>query len=673
MADKTDNAGADTGPAKDAIVKEALEVFDLCEERERDNRADALDDLEFARLAKQWDDRDVQARKRDGRPFLTVNKLPAYIRQVVNDVRQNTPSIIVHPVDSNADVRTAEVINGLIRNIETTSDADVAYDTAADFAVSSGFGAFRINLAYSDDDTFDKDIQIKRIANPFSVYGDPHSFAADSADWNVAFVTNRMTKKAFEKKYKGAAPVDWESDPYDSLAAPWLCDDEVQVAEYWKREEVARTVLLLSDGTVINADEYQANQEYFQAIGLAVIADRPVRSHKVTQYVLNGVETLETVDWVGRFIPVVPVYGDDVIVNERRYLRSLIRDAKDPQRMFNYWRTTATELVALAPKAPFIGPKGAFDFDPNWATANTQSHAYLEYEGNVAPQRQAFAGVPAGALQEALNCSDDMKAIMGLYDASLGAQSNETSGRAIMARQREGDVSNFHFSDNLSRAIRHAGRIVLDLIPKVYTTERMVRILGVDGKPQSVPINQPVILQDGQPPQPAPQPTAPGMAPQVPNGALLHVFDLTVGKYDLTVETGPSFTTQREEAANQMIELLRAFPQAAPVIGDLLAKNLDWPGAEEISQRLQALQQHQFGGTPGQPGAQPGQPGQMPPEAMAIIQKLQAQVAALAQQNTALQADHSVDVANAQTKQFEAQTKRMQAITAASRPSHIPQ
>jgi hypothetical protein len=234
--------------------------------------------------------------------------------------------------------------------------------------------------------------------------------------------------------------------------------------------------------------------------------------------------------------------------------------------MYNYWRTASTELVALAPKTPFIGRRGAFDTDAaKWASANTQSHAFIEYDGPEAPQRQPYAGVPAGALQEALNASDDMKAIMGMYDASLGARSNETSGKAIMARQREGDVSTFHYIDNLSRAIRHAGRMRIDLIPKVYSAPRMVRILGPSGEAEMAAINQPLA------------------------GSLEKVFDLGVGRYDLTVSAGPSYTSRREEAASQMIELIRAYPPAAPLIGDLLAKNLDWPGADEVAKRLASL------------------------------------------------------------------------------------
>jgi hypothetical protein len=286
-----------------------------------------------------------------------------------------------------------------------------------------------------------------------------------------------------------------------------------------------------------------------------------VASHKVVQRILTGAEVLETVDWAGRFIPLVPVYGEELHIDGRRRLRSLVRDAKDPQRMFNYWRTTSTELVALAPKTPFIGRKGAFETDSaKWATANVQTHAYIEYDGPEPPQRQMFAGPPAGAVQEALTASDDMKAIMGLYDASLGARSNETSGRAIMARQREGDVSTFHYIDNLNRSLRHAGRILIDLIPKVYATPRVIRVLGADGQARAVNVNSSASAA----PSAASPPAAGAQAD--PNGELKSVeriYDLTVGRYDLTVEAGPSFTSRREEAANQMIELIQAYPAAA--------------------------------------------------------------------------------------------------------------
>jgi hypothetical protein len=309
--------------------------------------------------------------------------------------------------------------------------------------------------------------------------------------------------------------------------------------------------------------------------------------------------------------------------------------------MYNYWRTMATELVALAPKAPFIGRVGAFETERGkWETANSATHAFIEYDGPEAPQRQGFAGVPAGALQEALSTSDEMKAILGIYDASLGARSNETSGRAIMARQREGDVSTFHFVDNLSRAIRHAGRILIDLIPHVYSTERIIRVMGVDGSPRNVPINQETQALDEKG-----QPVVDGEGRPIPA-----VYALDAGKYDLIVAAGPSYTSRREEAAEQMTALIQAFPQAAPLLGDLIAKSMDWPEHEEVAKRLAALNPQ-------------GQQQGIPPELQQQIQQGQAMIGQLQAENEAMKSDQSLKAAELQVKQFEAQTKRFEAET----------
>ncbi len=626
------------------ILKDAREAFDLARDCEAENRLAAVDDIRFARLGEQWPEKVRRDRELDGRPCLTINRLPAFIRQVVNDARQNKPSIVCHPVDDAADPETAEILNGLIRNIEQSSDAEVAYDTALDFAVTGGFGYFRINTRYARDDGFDQDLVIERVADPFSIYGDPHSTAADSSDWNTAFVVDSLPRAAFEARWKGAQAVDWQAEAYGGLPGTWMDGDRVMVAEYWRREAATRTILALSDGQVVEEGVYRAQKAMFDALGVSVIGQpRMVASHKVTQRVLTGAEVLETVDWAGKYIPIVPVYGEELHVDGKRRLRSLVRDAKDPQRMFNYWRTTSTELVALAPKAPFIGRKGAFETDATkWATANVQTHAYIEYDGPEPPQRQGFGGVPAGAIQEALNAADDMKSIMGLYDASLGARSNETSGRAIMARQREGDVSTFHYIDNLSRAIRHAGRILIDLIPKVYSAPRVVRVLGPSGDAQLAPVNQKL--------------QAPGPDKESQARKIEKIYDLTVGKYDLTVKSGPSFTSRREEAATQMIELIRAYPQAAPIMGDLLAKNLDWPGADEIAGRLAAMLPAEL--KPGSPELD---------AAKAQIAKLAQALQAAAGKIAGLEQDRANEARRLEIAAFEAQTERMRATAADDR------
>lgn len=572
------------------LLATGKKTFERCESAERDNREIALEDIKFARLGEQWPEEIKKKRQMAQRPVLTINKMPAFIRQVVNDARQNKPSIKVHPVDDKADPRTAEIINGLIRNIEYTSNADVAYDTAGEAAIVGGFGYWRIGLDYSYADAFDMDLSIERVSNQFSVYGDPNSTAADSSDWDDAFIVDRMPKDKFKRKYKKAKNKEGDAVTVDFDTGSvgygdWVNDDGVMIAEWWHREEVDETFYLLSNGHTYSSKQFEDEdvQTGISAGTLTVVKERTGKTHKVTQTIMTGADVLEVNDWPGCYIPIVPVYGDEIIVEGKRHFRGLIHNAKDAQRMVNYWRSTSTELVALAPRVPYIGEEGAFDVDNNWNTANTENHSYLEYKaGKQPPQRQPLdSGAAGGALQEALNASDDMKAIIGLYDASLGARSNETSGKAIMARQREGDVATFHFVDNISRAIRHTGRILIDLIPKVYSGERIIRILGEDGTPSNVKVNsqepQQVMDGDGKP------------RVDETGQAIMALHDLTAGKYDLTVSTGPSFTTQREEAAAQMTEFVRAFPAAAPIIGDLLAKSLDWPGADEIAERLKKI------------------------------------------------------------------------------------
>lgn len=659
---------------KDTLA-EALEHFKLSEEAESENRKAWIDDVRFARLGEQWPDGVKRQREIDGRPCLTINRMPAMLRQVVNDARQNKPAIKVHPVDSGAKRETAEILNGLIRNIEYTSNADVAYDTALDHAVTGGFGYFRIDVDYACDDEFDLDIKICRIANPLTVYGDENSTAADSSDWNKAFITELYTEREFEKRWKGAEKSNWESS-YRDLPDGWRDNELVRVAEWWTREEVPAKLLKLSDGMVLYVNEYMRIKDILDAQGITVVGERDTKTNKVKQKIISGAEVLEENEWAGKYIPIVPVYGDEVMVEGKRHWISLTRWAKDPQQMFNYWRTASTELVALAPKAPYLGPKGAFNTDANkWATANNVSYPYIEYDGGVMPQRQPFAGPPAGALQEALNASDDMKSTMGIYDAALGARSNETSGRAILQRQRESDTATFNYIDNLSRAIRHAGRVMVDLIPKVYNAPRIIRVIHEDGSNESVPINQPFTPDQAKSPQA--QAYEAGKTQETVDG-LTRIYDVTTGKYDVTCEAGPSFSTKREEAAAQMMELGRMFPPMMQVAGDLLVKNLDWPGADDIADRLKAMLPPQLQGQSPQVMQMRQQMQQMDQMAKQAVSQLNQQIAQLQQQlqqekshdaQAMLQAD--IDRKKLEIDEYNAVTNRMKVTAPAMTPQDI--
>lgn len=635
---------ADKKPEHDSddILRRARKAFERAEDYERDNRDRAEDDIRFAMLEEQWPEDIAKLRKMENRPCLTINKLKAFVRQVVNDARQNKPQIKVGAVDDKADPETAKVFDGLIRNIEYMSNADTAYDTGAECSVSGGFGYWRVTREYSCEDVFQMDLYIRRVANQFSIYGDPDSMEADSSDWNSAFVIDRVPKDEYSRRYKDktdangdACDVSFDSDAWRA-ADNWIDDDSVILAEWWVREQVEKTLYLLSDGTVVDDLEAPDIAAQLDAGMLEVKTDRPAMSYKVTQYIVSGADVLEVNEWPGKYIPIIPVYGSEVVLEGKRYFQSLINPAKDAQRMFNYWRSTATEMVALAPKTPWIGKKGTFDSDAErWATSNTATHAYIEFDGEM-PQRQPLdSGPAAGALQEALNAADDMKAIIGMYDASLGARSNETSGKAIMARQREGDVATFHFIDNLSRAIRHTGRVLIDLIPYVYSDARVIRVIGEDGTQGMEQINAPVPQMDenGQP------------ATDEQGNPLMAMRDVTVGKYDIVVRAGPSFTTRREEAAMQMTELVRAFPQAAPYIADLMAKNFDWPGADEIAERFKAMM--------------PGQ--QIPPEVQEQIEQGMEQIQSLTEENQKLKGEVVQAKTNTEVEAMKMQTEQMKA------------
>lgn len=645
--------------SKADIHEDALELFDLCVSSDSENRLLAEEDIRFVKLREQWPEGVKRQRLEEGRPCLTIDQLGSVVRQVVNDSRLNKPSIKVKPVDSKADPKTAEILGGLIRNIEYSSNADVAYDTAIDYAVTSGRGYFRINAQYASDDTFDQDLIIERISDPMTVYGDPYSTAADSSDWNHAFVIDTISEDEYEKRFKGKEVVSW--DAISSLESDWFDGERAVIAEYWCRKEVESYAVMLSTGEVVQADEMPELQSVYsegmpqldpmtgQQVGwlqepVLVMAVRTIKSHKVTQYIMNGKEILETVDWPGKYIPIIPVYGEDFVADGKRWFSGAIRAAKDAQRMKNYWRSTTTELVALAPKAPWVGPEQAFQGEDaeKWETANSESWAYLSYKGNVPPQRQPFSGVPAGALQESLNATDDIKSITGIHDASLGARSNETSGRAILARQREGDVSTFHYIDNLARAIRHAGRIIIDLIPHYYSVSRVIRILNPEGEAETVRVGSPEEAMAAQ---------QEAMRTQQ---EVEQIYALGVGKYDVAVDTGPSFTTQREEFNALLTELIRAAPQYADLLGPLLIKSFDAPGVDKIMAEIEKRQ------------AQAAEQAQQPdPEAQAKAAE-QAIKAQEAQENAALEREKlALDA-------YKAETDRLKVIQDANAPRNAP-
>lgn len=627
------------------LIDDALAQWRICTAAEQENRTAALEDKRFAKLGGkyQWPDEVWEKRKAKNRPCLTINRMPQFLKQVINDQRMNKPSITVRPVDNQGDRLTARIFQGLIRNIEVSSNADRAYDMAFDDAVTMGEGYFRITTEYAHDSAFEQDIKIQPIENMFTVHLDPDDLFSPQ----FGFVEDMVKRDVFKRKY-GFDPKPAPTGSVGTAYEGWYDGDKVRVAEYWRVDTRPRTLLLITDAmgnavATVYADEFNADLAAQQ--GQKVARERKVDCPYVQQYIMTAQEFGgDPTDWAGRWIPIIPVLGEVINVEGKRHLQGLIRHAKDPQRNFNYWRTVATESVAFAPLAPWVGAAGQFDTDSDkWATANRDPHAYLQYDVVLdestgqpipvpPPQRQPMAGIPAGAIQEAASASDDMKSVMGLYDASLGARSNETSGVAIQTRQREGDVSTFNFMDGFARdSLTHAGRILIDLIPKIYDTARVVRIIGSDDQPELVQVNKMFMGPDGKPKN----------------------FDLSTGKYDVVVKVGPSFSTQREEVRQSMLDFVKMYPPAAPLLGPFIAKNMDWPDADKVSAMLQSL-------LPPQAQGQDPQRQQM----MQHIQQLTGEM-------KSLQQDKSLERAKVNVDAYEAETKRMQVVAPAMSPQEI--
>lgn len=555
------------------ILHEAMEAFEIDRDYWKEEYLRAEDDIDFS-LGNQWPDEIKAQRQADGRPCLTENRIDVSIIQTVNDIRQTRPSINVSPQDDKADIETARVLKGIIKNIEQQSNANNAYDTAAENAIRGGYGWIRVNTQYVDDLSFDQEATIEAVENPFSVLIDSNSRKLDGSDMRHGFVFIDIPREQFEDQYPDADPVSFETDLYSK---EWCDKDTIRVAEYFYKDETPVTIYNTPYGVLTKkeADE----------LGLTDLEQYPKRESKtsiIKWCKFTAKEILEKTEWIGRYIPIVPVYGKVVWNEGRRKSFSLTYQGKDPQRRYNFHITAETEYTALQPKAPWVAAEGQLEgYEDKWNSSNIKNHAVLEYRpmdynGNLlpAPQRQAPPSGSPAMMQQALVAADGIKATLGIFDASLGNRGNETSGKAILARQAEGDNATFHFVDNLATSIRQVGRILVDIIPKLYSGATIARILGEDGSSDQVPLNQPV-RKDGK-----------GFAPD-PMGQYQIRFD--TGRYDVSVDVGPSYATRRQEAVQSMLEVARADPRILEVAGDLLFKSMDWPFAQEIGDRIKRL------------------------------------------------------------------------------------
>jgi len=665
-AEVSDVGGA---PNKDTAHKlsQMRSRFKMAVAAYSDTREDQLDDLRFMAGSSdnhyQWPADvlsvrgSVQGQTINARPCLTINKLPQHVRQVTNEQRQNRPSPNVIPVDDDADVEVAEIFDGMIRHIEYISDADVAYDTACDNQVTYGEGYIRILTEYCDETSFDQDIKIGRIRNSFSVYMDPTIQDPCGADAEWCFITEDILKADYERMYPNAMPVSsiMVQGVGDQALSQWLSETTVRIAEYFYCDYKAETLNLYPDGTTT----YQGTPQdkMLRQMGLKPTRQRKLQAKRIKWCKTNGYEIIEEREWAGAYIPVIRVIGNEWSIEGQLEISGLVRNAKDAQRMYNYWVSQEAEMLALAPKAPFIGYGGQFEgYEEKWKTANTQNYPYLEVNpdvtdgaGNILPlpQRAQPPMAQTGLIQAKMGASEDIKAATGQYNASLGMTSNERSGRAILARQREGDVGTYHYVDNLARAIRHVGRQLVDLIPKIYDTQRIARVIGVDGESKMVRLD---------PNQPEP------VRKMVNEQGVVvaKIYNPGVGKYDVKVTTGPSYLTKRQESMDAMSQILQGNPNLWAAAGDLFVKNMDWPGAQEMAQRLKKMIDPKLLQEDDDPALQ------------AANQQIQAMQQQMEQMYNMLQnVGKSMEAQKLRIDEYNAETKRIQAVQAGMTPDQV--
>jgi len=580
--DESQDKTEDKKKSHEDILATARKRFALAIEATKDMRDLGDEDIKFI-AGDQWPD-DIKAfRTNAKRPVITINRCPQMVRNVTNDQKLNRPSIKVYPCDDKADVDTAKIFQGLIRQIENESNAEQAYDTAHENAAKRSYGYWRVITEYESPTSLKQKILIKRIRNPNSVLLDPFHKEKDGSDAKWGFVFEDIPKDEFAAEYPDSELTEagaWKVDGQNDLN--WVGDNTVRIAEYftieYQDDELLEVQIISAEGSSVEtilqsqAKDILAKLEANGAQVLMTGKSRKTKIPVVEWYKMDGCTIHDENVFPGQYIPIIPCYGEEHDIDGKVIYESVIRHSKDSQRLYNYNKSTIAETIAMAPKAPYIVVEGQIpkQYEPQWRTANTANHAYLTYSpvdvnGNLAPppQRQVYEPPIQAVTQAAMVEAEDMKNTSGITDSAMGNRSNETSGLAINARAQQSQKNTFHLTDNVNLSIKHTGRILVDIIPIVYDTAQAVRILGEDNEGEIVKINE-LFTYKGE----------------------KRTFDFSRGKYDVYVDSGPGYATKRQEAVESMLEMAKAAPQIMQIAPDLIVRNLDWPGATELAERL---------------------------------------------------------------------------------------
>lgn len=605
--DEDDDYGAPNGDRR-AIVQRFLQLS-----KKRFMTADAAsstfrnamrrDQLFAAGMGNQWETEDRQARADEGRPCLEINRIPQFIRQVSNQNRANRSQIKIAARGKGATVDVANALQALVRSVEVDSDADVAYDTATEHQLRSGLGFIRLSAKWALDDSWEQICRIGRIRNPLSVYWDPSTQEADFADMRWLHVIGVIGKDEYESRWGKWGYSQGLSDYMMPSGAQqmddWAPEGKVRIAEYYYKEIEERLLLRLDTGQNVWEPELEHYREMFALSRPGEPAPQVVRERQVQKPVVywcfhNGVEILEGNkdhtagrELPGTRIPIFPVIGDEYDLDGQVDYRGMVRDARDPQKMYNFWASSIAEAVALAPKAPWVAAKGQVEqYLEDWQNANRIPKAVLVYDPKAVgdqlvppPQRNAIEPAIQAMVQGLMEADRDLKSVMGLFEPSLGERkSSSESGKAILAQQQQGQMANSNYLDNLQRTKRSIGRALLEWIPVVYDVPRVEHLLNPDGKRKTA------IVYSGEENKPQE-----GEFP----ADITDIYDVGVGYYDATVSTGPSYKTEKEQTQAWLLDLFKVLPGLAALGADILLEASDDPSAQQLAKRAkQALPPH---------------------------------------------------------------------------------
>ena len=569
------------GGDDEELLREIREDFSYYRDFWSDNHEEWKTDLTFV-SGDSWDPDARQEREDNNRPVLSPDELGQYLNAAINNLRQNKRAIRVNPTGSGATDQDATSRSAIIKGIEYKSNAQSAYTNAFENAINCGMGFFRVTTKIVSKDN-EVTPWIKIIENPLSVLLDPNAKEADFCDMKRCFVMDVMRKRDFEKKYPKAQKRSFSAEDMN-IAPDWFQAENILVAEYWR------------------IDGYDENGE----------------GGKVTQYITNGLEILEKTPWPGSWIPIIAVTGKKMLVPAGSQIKimyaSMIRLARGSQRMLAYIASQEAEEFGMAPRAPFVGYVGQFETDKDaWTTLNKVPRSFVQVDPTVdaangqllpIPERPAFTPNAQAYEISKESWRRSIQASMGISPLPTAAQrQNEKSGVALDKIQSAQAIGSFHFTDNFDRAIENAGRQINELITLVMDTAREVGIRQPDDSHDMLHI-----APGGELPQ-----QAPGEPPIPPE----NVFDPTKGKFDVTISSGMSYQSQREEASSfvdTIIGEMGNLPIPPQAKATLLAKAISLKDIGPIGDEMAKIIDPQGDGEP------------VPPQAQQAIAQLQQQL-----------------------------------------------